>query len=84
MKTSLDEALQAVPLPTPVFCIGGGELYALALPRAATLHLTEIDREFEGDTRFPDFDRAAWRETAREAHRAPEGFGYAFVTYERR
>jgi len=84
VQTSLDEALRAATLPAPVFCIGGGELYSLALPRAATLHLTEIDRDFEGDTRFPDFDRAAWREVAREEHRAPEGFGYAFVTYERR
>jgi dihydrofolate reductase len=84
VQASLDDALRAATLPAPVYCIGGGELYALALPRAATLHLTEIDREFAGDTRFPDFDRAAWRETAREEHRAPEGFGYAFVTYERR
>jgi dihydrofolate reductase len=84
VKASLDDALRAATLPAPVFCIGGGELYALALPRAATLHLTEIDREFEGDTRFPYFDRAGWREAARDEHRAPEGFGYAFVTYERR
>ena len=84
VASSLDAALQAATLPAPVFCIGGGELYALALPQAATLHLTEIDRDFEGDTRFPEFDRAAWREAARETHLAPEGFGYAFVTYERR
>lgn len=84
VKASLDDALQAATLPAPVYCIGGGELYALALPRAATLHLTEIDRKFEGDTRFPYFDRAGWREVARDEHHAPEGFGYAFVTYERR
>jgi dihydrofolate reductase len=84
VKASLDVALRVATLPAPAFCIGGGELYALALPRAATLHLTEIDRDFEGDTRFPEFDRAAWREAARDEYRAPEGFGYAFVTYERR
>ena len=84
VHASLDEALRAATLPAPVFCIGGGELYALALPRAATLHLTEIDRDFDGDTRFPEFDRTAWRESARETHHAPEGFDYAFVTYERR
>jgi dihydrofolate reductase len=82
--TGLDEALRAVTLPTPAFCIGGAELYAVALPRATTLHCTQIDREFDGDTRFPDFDRSLWRETAREEHSAPEGFNYAFVTYERR
>ena len=84
VKSSLDEALNAATLPAPVFCIGGGELYALALPRATTLHKTEINQDFAGDTRFPDVDPASWRETAREDHLAPEGFAYAFVTYERR
>jgi dihydrofolate reductase len=81
---SLDEAMAAIALPEPAYCIGGGELYAQALPRATTLHFTHIDREFSGDTRFPDLDASTWRETAREEHHAPEGYAYAFVTYERR
>lgn len=84
VKPSLDEALRAATFPAPVFCIGGGELYALALPRATTLHCTQIDQDFAGETRFPDYDLTAWRETAREDHRAPEGYNYAFVTFERR
>ena len=84
VKFSLDEALRAATLPAPAFCIGGGELYALALPVATTLHCTLIDRDFAGETRFPEFDPSSWRETAREEHLAPEGFAYAFVTYERR
>jgi dihydrofolate reductase len=83
--SSLDAALAAAALPAPVFCIGGGELYRAALSRADTLYLTEIDREFAGDTTFPAFDRRAWREAARETHGsdAPDGFAYAFVTYRR-
>ena len=84
VTTSLEAALRAATMPEPVFCIGGGELYALALPRATTLHLTQIDQNFSGETRFPEFDPSAWRETAREEHVAPEGFTYAFVTFERR
>jgi len=84
VKSSLDEALRAATLPAPAFCIGGGELYALALPRATMLHCTEIDRDFAGDTRFPDIDPSAWRISAREEHLDPEGFTYTFVTYERR
>jgi len=81
----LDEALSLVRLPLPVFCIGGAELYALALPRADVLYLTEIGRDFAGDVRFPAFDGAQWREVAREPHTAPppDGFPYAFVTYAR-
>ena len=80
---SLDAALAASTLPPPVFCIGGGELYRAALPRADALYLTEIDRGFDGDTTFPPFDRRAFRETARETHASdgPGGFRYAFVTY---
>jgi dihydrofolate reductase len=83
-KPSLDEALRAATLPAPAFCIGGGELYALALPCATTFYLTQIDRDFDGTTFFPDYDRSSWRETAREEHRAPEGFNYAYVPFERR
>lgn len=80
---SLAAASPLVRLPPPVYCIGGGELYAAALPYADLLHVTEIDRDFAGDAHFPAFDRGAWREVARETHRAPEGFDYAFVEYER-
>jgi dihydrofolate reductase len=82
---SLDGALGLVRLPGTAFCIGGAELYRAALPRATTLHLTEIHRVFAGDATFPDFDRSAWRETARESRveGGPDGLDYAFVTYER-
>lgn len=80
---SLDAALACVRLPQPVFCIGGGELYAAALPLADRLHLTEISRAFEGDTFFPPYDRLAWREVAREPCPGPDGLACAFVTYDR-
>lgn len=85
VAASLDDALACVRLPPPVFCIGGGELYRLALPRATSLQLTEIAREFDGDVRFPAVSPAEWREVAREEQPAvqPDGFAYAFVTYER-
>ena len=83
--SSFVAALDCVRMPEPVFCIGGGEIYRAALPFATTLHLTEIARDFEGDARFPPFDRNDWRETAHEVHAPdpPGGFAYAYVTYER-
>ena len=83
---SLDEALARVRLPDPVFVIGGETLYREALTRADLLYLTEIDRDFGGDARFPDFDRARWRESARDDRTAldePDAFTYHFVVYER-
>ncbi len=81
---SLDDALARVRLPQPAFVIGGSALFREAIPRASTLHLTEIERAFAGDATFPPFDRTGWRESARERRSdAAGGFAYAFVTYER-
>ena len=82
---SLDAALAAVSCPEPALCIGGAELYRVALPIADTAYITEIARDFEGDTTFPPLDTAQWREMAREPHTStgPHAFEYAFVTYER-
>ena len=80
--SSLADALARVRMPAPAFCIGGAELYREALPRATTLYLTLLARNFAGDATFPPFDRGEWRESAREAH-AEDGLDYAFVTYER-
>jgi len=81
---SLDDAIARVHLPQPAFVIGGSELFGEAMPRAAIVHLTEIERAFPGDAMFPPFDRTAWRESARERRTdAAEGYSYAFVTYER-
>ena len=79
----LDEALAVATLPSPAFCIGGAALYAAALPRATTMHLTEIARAFDGDTHFPPFVRAEWREVAREPRMTDDGMAYAFVDYVR-
>jgi dihydrofolate reductase len=80
---SFDDALRRAHMPHPVFCIGGAGLFSEAMARADVLYMTEIDRDFAGDVHFPAFDRAGWRETARDRARSDQGFDYAFVTYER-
>ncbi len=83
--SSFDRALALVAQADKVFVIGGAELYALALPHADELVLTEIDAVFDGaDALFPAFDRAAFVESAREPRRTADGTPYAFVTYRRR
>jgi dihydrofolate reductase len=65
--------------------VGGADIYALLLPRADRIELTEVDDSPEGDTVVPPFDPAIWREDAREAHAAEGGRpGFAFVTLRRR
>ena len=48
-----------------IFVIGGSAIYAMALPGADRLYLTEVHADVEGDTYFPEFDRSAWREVSR-------------------
>jgi dihydrofolate reductase len=85
---SLDEALRiAAAESADALCvIGGGEIYALALPFASTMHLTHVDaRIADADAFFPAFDAAEWREIAREPHPADErhAFAFDFVEYIR-
>jgi len=65
------------------FVIGGAEIYAASLPLADGLLLTEIDKDYQGDTRFPDYDRKAWRTSQKETHTSADGVRFDFVLYER-
>ena len=52
---SVEEGLrQALATGKPVFVIGGASVYAAAWPYCQRFYLTRIDREFAGDTLFPD------------------------------
>lgn len=84
VANSLEAALALCAAEPVTFVIGGQQLFAEALPIAAGLALTEIQREFPGDTWFPEYDRSKWRETQREAHAAADGTRFDFVLYEPR
>jgi dihydrofolate reductase len=82
-RTSLESALAACGDDTEVFFVGGASLYAQALPYAQRLYLTEIQQDVEGDAYFPEFDRSAWRETARDCRVTDAGLAYCFLTLDR-
>ncbi len=82
---SLDEAI-AHAGGNELAVIGGGEVYALALPRATHMHLTWVDTAVaDADTFFPRFDAHGWIETSREERCADarHAFAIAFVAYRR-
>ncbi len=83
VAASLDAALALCAGEPVAFVIGGSELYAAALPVADGLVLTEIHRDYEGDTRFPQFDRKGWRETQRRPQAGDDGLRFDFVLYEK-
>ena len=66
--------------------IGGGEIYAQALPLADRLHLTHVAAKPDGDTLFPPVDPAIWRPIRSEHHPAAgnDSHDTRYVVYERR
>ncbi|AEI65213.1 dihydrofolate reductase [Corallococcus macrosporus] len=81
---SVDEALAMAEASgdTEVFIAGGADLYAQTMDRVQRLYLTHIDRDFPGDTRFPDVDLTGWTRVDEEAHPDAEP-PHTFLTYER-
>jgi dihydrofolate reductase len=66
---SLEEALRkAEAEDEEVFVIGGGQVYAQALPVADRLYLTLVHDGAEGDTFFPAYDISRYTEIEREEH----------------
>lgn len=82
---SLDEALALLAGEPEVMVMGGGEIYAQALPRADELRLTEVARRWpEADVFFPAIDRTQFEEVQRIGAEAADSTPMAFVTYRRR
>lgn len=79
---SLDEALAACGDDEEIFVIGGAEIFRHALDRTDRLYLTELQRDYEGDVRLPEYDRSLWRELSREKRTAGD-LEYHYVVYDR-
>jgi dihydrofolate reductase len=77
---SLEEAL-AVADSDEVMIIGGADLFAVTLPEASKIYLTELDAEVDANTYFPQFNQDEWREISRESFPADEqnDYPYSFV-----
>lgn len=81
---SLEAALAACTEPE-VCVIGGADIYALALPHAQRLALTEVEARFpDADRHFPAWPRESFTEATREAHTSATGQRFDFVDYLRK
>ena len=83
---SIQQALDLVGDADEMMVVGGANLYAQTLPLASRMYLTVLHARFEGDTVFPDYDEAEWREVERESHPADERnpHAYTFLNLARR
>ncbi len=80
---SLPEALAQLPEDSLPWVMGGGEIYAQALPLANHAVVTEIDLTVDdGDTFAPQFG-PEWVEVSRESHVSATGLAYDFVRLQK-
>lgn len=83
---SLEAAIELVKNEEKAFIIGGAEIFAAAMPRVGTIHLTVVHAGFEADTFFPQIRDDEWIKLDEESHQPDEknAFPYTFITYRRR
>lgn len=65
-----------------VFVVGGGEIYAQAMDIVDRIYLTVIEKDFEGDAKFPEFSEDDFNLTRNDQRTEPLPF--SFRTYERK
>jgi dihydrofolate reductase len=91
--SSLEDAItlakvrgRCMPITDELCVIGGGEIYAQALPLADRLCVTHVLAKVDGDTVFPPIDPEIWYRVSAEDHPAGEKDSHAtsYAVYERR
>ena len=80
---SAEEALNAAKENEEVMIIGGAQIYAEFLPKSNKMYLTVIEKEFEGDAYFPEYNDHEWKIIHKEDHE-DDGLRYSFVDLERK
>lgn len=77
--TSMDDAIRLAQ-GGELMVIGGGEVYALALPLAHRLVITRVNTVVkDADTYFPYVNNAIWKETDEVSYRKGDGNDHAFT-----
>ncbi len=82
---SLEEAIAMAEGDEEIFIMGGAQIYGIALDVADRMYITRVERDYEGDTSFPEIDYSQWRLVGEERHERGEEYEspFAFLTYER-
>jgi dihydrofolate reductase len=83
LADSLQAAQQLCTGSDVAWVIGGAQIYALALPLAQRVVMTQIEAECAGDAFAPELG-PEWHEASRNSHETAQGLKYSFVTFDRR
>ena len=67
------------------FVIGGAQIYASLISQCQKLYITQIDKDFVGDSYFPKINETEWNLVERvKGPKDENDFEYEYLTYERK
>lgn len=78
---NIEEAIKICPQQEEIFVIGGGEIYALAMPLVDKIELTRVHHKFDADAFFPEINSIDWKLSKSELHEKDDKHNFEF-TYE--
>lgn len=83
---SLEEAIRMAGEDEEIFIMGGAQIYREALAVADRMYITHVERDYEGDTAFPEIDYSQWRLVDVVRHERGEEYEspFEFRTYDRK
>ena len=69
-----------------IFIIGGGKIFNETIQMVDRIYLTRVHATVEGDTAYPEIDKALWKLISEEDHPADEknNYAYTFEVWERK
>ena len=75
---SLEEAIRMAGEDDEIFVMGGAQIYREALSVVDRMYITVVERDYEGDTSFPDVDYSEWKLVDVVRHERGEEYEYPF------
>ncbi|MEO6231304.1 MAG: dihydrofolate reductase [Ferruginibacter sp.] len=76
IKTAIEKATASNA--KNIFIIGGGEIYRQSMEIADAIYITRVHAIVEGDTLFPEIDKAKWQLISNEDFPVDEKHAYAY------
>ena len=82
---SLEEAIRMAGEDEEIFVMGGAQIYREALSVVDRMYITVVERDYEGDTSFPEIDYSEWKLVDVVRHERGEEYEHPFEfrTYDR-
>ena len=83
---SLEEAICMAGEDEEIFVMGGAQIYREALSVVDRMYITVVERDYEGDTSFPEIDFSQWELVNVVRHERGEEYEspFEFRTYDRK